>query len=189
MKLASLMLSGAFVLAACGVGDEGGDDDGVGADVRLCTTAFTLNGTYSVSQAPPDRMNNETGEPGADGMFDIQGCWPTGNWSFQLTPSESNCTPAPQPPVTIAFRVDFIDDAIEPAYRYTLTQPTQGVESPRISVSQGGGGFCEGIIELFNSDGKEVYNLTPNVGVFNANGPITGHGEFSRWNRDQRPGF
>ncbi|MBX3159626.1 MAG: hypothetical protein KF773_26890 [Deltaproteobacteria bacterium] len=189
MKLAAFLLSGVFFLAACGVGDDDGGDDTSGTDKRLCTTTFALTGQYTLGSSPPDRVNNETQAPPADGIPDIQGCWPTGTWSFSLTATEGTCTPAPAPPTTVAFRVDFVDDAVEPRYTYTLTQPASGVRNPRVSVSQGGGGTCEGIIELFNDNGKEVYNLTPYISVFNQSGPISGQGEFSRWNRDQTPGF
>jgi hypothetical protein len=176
------------LLAACGVGEDD-DDSSSGMDVRLCTTTFTLSGNYTLGASPPDRVNNDTQAPPADGIPDIQGCWPTGTWSFQMTPAEGDCSPAPTPPPTIAFRVDFVDDAVEPKYTYTLTQPTTGISNPRVNVSQGGGGTCEGIVELFSADGKETYNLTPNIAVFNTSGPITGQGEFARWNRDQTPGF
>lgn len=179
--LASLLL-----IAACGVGDEAPIQPGnMTAAERLCTDTYDLSGTFTLGQASPDNVNNDTGEAPPDGMPDIQGCWPTGTWSFTLTRSGGDCSPAPTLPGSVQFHVDFLADPIEPSYAEVLDAPA--VAHHRVHVSQGGGGLCEGGIELYSDDGKEVYNLHPTLNVFNQNGPLGGSGEFSRFSKNQIP--
>ncbi len=179
--VASLML-----LAACGVGDDGTDPvTNPTAAERLCTDTYTLAGTFTLGMPSPDNVNNETQEAPGDGVPDIQGCWPTGAWSFTLTSTGGDCAPEPTVPTSVQFRVDFIADPIEPGYEEVLVAPV--TEHHRVHVSQGGGGLCEGGIELFSTDGKEVFNLHPTLDTFNQNGPLGGSGEFSRFSKNQIP--
>src|SRR5207249_6986632 len=96
---------GLLVIGACGVGDDGPSGP---TDPRLCATEFNLTGQYTVGIAPPDNVNNDTQQPPGDGIPDIQGCWPTGTWTFTLTPgtpskTDTACTPAPTLPTAITF--------------------------------------------------------------------------------------
>jgi hypothetical protein len=177
--LASLVLIG-----ACGVGDPAPPTNPMQAAERLCTDTYTLAGNFSLGMASPDRVDNETQQPPGDGTPDIQGCWPVGTWTFTLTRTGGDCSPAPTLP-SVTFQVDFIDDPIEPAYEEILTAPS--IADHRLHVSQGGGGLCEGGLELYSADGKEVFNLHPTLNVFNTNGPLGGSGEFSRFSKNQTP--
>jgi hypothetical protein len=190
MKLALSAIS-LLLIGACGVGDDGGLPGPT--DPRLCTTEFNLTGSFTVGMAPPDNVNNDTQQPPGDGVPDIEGCWPTGMWTFTAavttnTPGETECAPAPTAPTQIQFKVDFVSDPVDPTYSYTVVAPTTFSKS-LVKVSQGGGGLCEGQIEFFSSDGKETFNFHPVLNVFNQNGPLNGQGEFARFSVDQRPGF
>lgn len=190
MKLAYAAIS-LLLIGACGVGDDNGPTGPT--DPRLCTTEFNLTGTFTVGLAPPDVVNNETRDPPGDGVPDIEGCWPTGSWTFTAAVTanmsgETECAPAPTTPQSLQFKVDFVNDAIEPSYTYTVLTPTTFKKST-VKVSSGGGGLCEGQMELFNEDGKEVFNFHPVLNVFNANGPLTGQGEFARFSTSQISGF
>jgi hypothetical protein len=183
MKGFSACLIAALSLGACGVGDEGNPLPPP-TDERLCTVAYTLSGNYTVGQAPPDRVNNETQEPTPDGIPDIEGCWPVGTWTFSMTPTDGDCSPEPSEPASVTVKVDFVDDPIDPTYNITLQSPTS---VNRVKISQGGGGLCEGVFELFSDDGKETYNLHPTLNVYNQNGPLEGQGEFARFTVNQIP--
>jgi hypothetical protein len=177
-----------LLLGACGVGDEGNepvDPGNMTAAERLCTDTYTIAGNFTLGTASPDRVNNETQEPPGDGEPDIQGCWPAGTWKFSLTSTGGDCSPAPSIPPSVEFRVDFIDDPVEFSFEEVLTVPAS--EHYRLHVSQGGGGLCEGGLEIYSNDGKEVWNLQPALDVFNTSGPLTGLGEFSRFSKNQIP--
>jgi hypothetical protein len=180
--VASLLL-----FAACGVGDDGTDpvNPNPTAAERLCSDTFELSGTFTLGMPSPDNVNNETQVAPGDGIPDIQGCWPTGTWRFTLASTGGDCSPAPTVPTSVEFRVDFINDPVEPGYSEVLVAPVS--EHHRVHVSQGGGGLCEGGIELYSTDGKEVYILNPTLNVFNQNGPLGGSGEFSRFSKNQIP--
>lgn len=179
--LASLLL-----LGACGVGDDEPIQPGnMTAAERLCTDEYEVTGTFALGQASPDNVNNDTQEAPGDGIPDIQGCWPTGTWNFTLARIGGDCTPAPTIPSSFSFRVDFIADPLDPSYEETLIAPAS--DEYRLHVSQGGGGLCEGGLEVYSTDGKEVWNIHPTLDVFNQNGPLGGSGEFSRFSKNQIP--
>lgn len=160
------------------------------AEERLCTDTYSIAGTFTLGESSPDNVNNETGEAPGDGMPDIQGCWPAGTWTFALTRIDGDCSPAPTIPPSFSFEVDFIADPIEPDFMETLIAPAVGsgpAADYRLHVSQGGGGLCEGGLEVFTADGKESYNLHPVLDVFNVSGPLIGSGEFSRFSKNQIP--
>lgn len=190
MKLAFSAIS-LLLIGACGVGDDGGPTGPT--DPRLCTTSFSLTGTFTVGAAPPDAVNNETREPPGDGVPDIEGCWPTGTWTFTAavkanTSNEPDCAPQPTAPQSLQFKVDFVNDPIEPTYTYTVIAPTT-FKKTTAKVTSGGGGLCEGLMELFSEDGLETFNFHPVLNVFNQNGPLEGQGEFARFSVNQIPGF
>jgi hypothetical protein len=159
------------------------------AEERLCTDNYSVSGTFTLGESSPDNVNNETGEAPGDGMPDIQGCWPAGTWTFSLTRIDGDCGTVAVPP-SFSFEVDFIADPIEPDFMETLIAPAVGSASAadyRLHVSQGGGGLCEGGLEIFSTDGKEVFNIHPTLNVFNTSGPLEGSGEFSRFSKNQVP--
>ena len=63
--------------------------------------------------------------------------------------------------------------------RAAMTDPTA---RNRVKVSQGGDGLCEGEVNLFSADGKEVWILKPEL---YADLHLGGSGEYQLYNSDQ----
>jgi hypothetical protein len=62
------------------------------------------------------------------------------------------------------------------------TYMTDPAARARVKVSQGGDGLCEGELNLFSPDGKEVTILKPEL---YADGHLGGNGEFQLFKSDQ----
>jgi hypothetical protein len=185
-----LLLLGSFtalLVGACGVGDDDGTTPPpFTEDPRLCTANFTIAGSFTLGMAPPDDVNNDTGEPPGDGQPDIMGCWPTGTWTWTVAAADTTCATAPTPEASYSFRTDYVVTDGDPGYAYTLVAPAL-TSNFRLKVSSGGGGLCEGGLEIFSADGKESWNLQPALDVFNASGPLTGVAEYALWKESQTP--
>lgn len=168
---------------ACGVGDD--LDPPNTPEPRLCTANLGITGNFTVGAMVPDDVNNDTGEPPGDGMPDFTGCWPTGTWSWTMSVTDNTCATAPTPEPTYSFRTDYTPDANgEPQYVYTLLAPAL-TEGYRLKVSSGGGGLCEGILEVFSPDGLATWNLHATLDSFNMSGPLGGQGEYAEWREPQ----
>lgn len=171
-------------LAACGVGDDGTPST---PEPRECLANLSITGQFTMSQAPPDELNNDTGMPPGDGKPDINGCWPTGTWTFSAAIVDNTCKTEPVLLPEYKFTAVFVPDPTEAKYTYTLNTPDPGSMNHRIHVSSGGGGLCEAGVELYSADGKQSWNLQPALNTFNANGPLTGLGEYAEWKDSQYP--
>jgi hypothetical protein len=178
----ALLLSLPLVAAACGVGDDGPPST---PEPRICEATFTVSGTFTLAMPAPDEVNNDTGDPPGDGKPDINGCWPVGTWAFTAALVDNTCKTPPTPLAEYRFNTTFIADPVEPGYMYTLVTPSPATTKSRIGVSSGGGGLCEGKVELFSEDGKQTWILEPALNVFNTSGPLTGVGEYAEWNESQ----
>lgn len=175
----------ALASAACGVGNDEGTPST--PDPRICAANLSLTGTFTLGMPSPDKVNNDTHLPPGDGLPDIQGCWPTGTWSFTAAVVDNTCKTAPTLLAEYKFRTDFVDDPVDPTYNYVLLAPNPTTTSNRVKVSSGGGGLCEAGVELFSADGKQSWNLHPTLNVFNVSGPLAGVGEYAEWNDAQYP--
>ena len=135
-----------------------------------------------MSSSVPDVVDNDTNMPPADGMVDFTGCWPTGVWTFSAAVGDSNCAIAPVPEASYRFTGTYTPDAnMEgPKYDYVLNAPVL-TENFRLKVSSGGGGLCEGVIEIYTDGGKKAWILHPTLNVFNMSGPLGGEGEYSEY--------
>jgi hypothetical protein len=174
-------------LSACGVGDNDMPDLPMTPEPRVCSSTLAITGTFTIGAAVPDEVNNDTQLPPGDGMPDFTGCWPTGTWLFNLAVGENSCETPPVPLAEYRFRTDYVDDAMgEPQYEYTLLAP-QLTTNFRLKVSSGGGGLCEGILEIYSPDGLESWNLHPALNSFNMSGPLSGEGEYALWTESQYP--
>jgi hypothetical protein len=172
-------------LTACGVGDDGGLPST--PEPRICSANLAITGNFTIGAMVPDKVNNTTNEPPGDGQPDFTGCWPTGTWTWTLAVADSNCATPPTPEASYSFRTDYVPDAGgEPQYEHTLLAP-QLTTNYRLKVSSGGGGLCEGILEIYSQDGKESWILHPALDVFNQSGPLTGVGEYAIWKEAQYP--
>ena len=157
------------VLAAsgCTLGDgpTGGIDDRDDVLGIECNATFETSGTFA-------------GEPQPD---DIDGCWPVGTWTFTASMDSNECATPPALQEEYEFVVeDLIDEQgnEQRTYMY-LTEPTANY---RLKVTSGGGGLCEGGLEIFSEDGKQFWNFKP---ALNADASITGFGEYALYREDQ----
>jgi len=173
----TLVIGLGLLITGCGVGDNQSSTP----DPRICQAHFTVAGTFTLGQAPPDRVNNDTQVPPADGVPDIQGCWPVGTWTFTLAQDDNTCKTAPTPLAEYKFTTTFVDDPVEPDYAYALNEPNPAGAKYRVGVSSGGGGLCTAQMELFSDDGKQTWILNPALNSFNMSGPLDGLAEYAEW--------
>lgn len=173
-----------LLLTACGVGDDGVPTT---PEPRECLAHLNITGQFTMSQAAPDIVNNDTGDPPGDGKPDIMGCWPVGTWTFSAALVDNTCKTEPMLLAEYKFNGVYIPDPTEPKYEFTLVTPDPGSLNHRVHVSSGGGGLCEAGVELYSADGKQSWILQPALNTFNASGPLTGLGEYAEWKDAQYP--
>jgi hypothetical protein len=174
------LLLGMLFIGACGVGDE----ETSTPDERLCSAELALTGSFTLGMPAPDAVNNETGQPPGDGMPDFSGCWPAGTWAFTAAIESSTCASAPvQPATEYRFTTTYMQssDGAGGEYSYQLVSPALQAGEYRLKVSSGGGGLCEGVMELYLDGAKKAWLLHPALNVFNQSGPLTGIGEYGEF--------
>jgi hypothetical protein len=142
-------------------------------NARVCTMSMTITGSFA--ELAPAPLNPD-GTP-------YTGCWPYGTWTFTAARGATNtCQTAPTILPQYQFKVDQATDPengdIIPKYVY-MTDPTA---HNRVKVSQGGDGLCEGELNVFSTDGKEVWILKPEM---YADKTLRGDGEYSLYKIDQ----
>lgn len=162
----------------CGVGNEGGGGGGlVGGDDYedvlgiTCAASYGLTGTFA--PAAPTRPSDTP-----------TGCWPVGTWTFSVALEDSDCAAAPvQLATSYAFRVDRTDD---PALGWVESYAYLGDMAAlyRLKVTEGGGGDCEGGLELYSADGTEHWNFKP--ALFDTGNALSGFAEYTRFEDSQR---
>jgi hypothetical protein len=167
------VLSVAMFAAACGVGDP---DDGTTLDPdpnplgRQCTTVFSTTGSFAPDAAHPAPTGST-------------GCWPIGVWTFTAKVESNDCTPAPTIAAKYQFRGDVtLNEDGDPVQSFTyMTEP--GAKHI-VKVSQGGVGLCEGELNIFSADGKNVWLFKP---ALMADNTIQGDGEYGVFGDNQWP--
>ena len=176
--LVGILASCLLVLGACTTGSVGddvnvGDDSNEDTDEILCTTSFSLTGTYTISDPKPTT---------------VTGCWPIGSWSFSPTVTSNNCTPSPTPDGNYTFTVARDTTSAEPDFDWLYSYPAD--PTAELHVSSGGGGLCEATLLIYSTDGKQVFNFHPALPDLNldglADGTIDGNGTFEIHTKDQR---
>jgi len=138
---------------------------------RVCTMQMSVTGSFVQSKAPPV---HEDGTP-------YTGCWPIGVWTFQAQRGTTDCQQAPTLLSQYQFKVDEALDSDGLPYQVN-TYMTDPASHHRVKVSQGGDGLCEGELNLFSADGKEVWIIKPELYSDNHLG---GDGEYSLHAADQ----
>lgn len=134
---------------------------------KLCEAQLRVQGSFTESRERPQ---------------DVDGCWPVGTWTFSATlddPTEGT-EACPEPPSLLPeyrFEVMRDDDDVE-TYKY-LTDPEY--TRVRVKVTSGGGGLCEGGLELYSQDGSKVLNFKPGL---QADKTIRGFGEYEVYDGD-----
>lgn len=163
----------ALVLSTgCLVQSDGGGDPPGSMLGRICTTTLKTSGSFVQSKAPPV---HEDGTP-------YTGCWPIGTWTFTATmEGESDCDTPPTLLPQYQFKVDEMFDVDGNPYQVNTYMTDPSVRH-RVKVSQGGDGLCEGELNLFSADGKEVWILKPEL---YADLHLGGEGEYQLYHDDQ----
>jgi hypothetical protein len=137
----------------------------------VCTATFTTHGSFA-----PDLANPRPNDGGT-------GCWPIGVWTFSATMDQNDCSPAP----SVLDRYEFkgtvtLNEDGDPLQSFTyMTDPAARAI---VKVSEGGSGLCEGEVNLFSTDGTQVYLFKP---ALNADNSIAGDGEFGVFTTNQWP--
>jgi hypothetical protein len=150
---------------------DGGATTGPDLIGRVCTMDMKVTGSFSPSMAAPP---NEDGTP-------YEGCWPIGVWTFTAQRGTTDCDTQPTLLSQYQFKVDQRTDSDGNPYQVN-TYMTDPSARNRIRVSQGGDGLCEGELNLFSADGKEVWIIKPELYIDNHLG---GSGEYSLHKSDQ----
>jgi hypothetical protein len=134
--------------------------------------AMSVTGSYVETVAAPP---NDDGTP-------YVGCWGIGVWTFSAAPAgTTTCTNNPTPLSQYQFKGEQVADTdgeLFPKWTY-MTDPSI---RNRVKVSQGGDGLCEGELNLFSADGKEVWILKPELYSDNT---LRGEGEYTLYGSDQ----
>ena len=183
MRIAGISVSIGLSLAvaACTSGDESppnGDTRGI-----TCQDNFTITGNFVLSSM------SGSGRP-AD---NLDGCWPVGMWTFTValdTTMSNTCSPAPTPLPQYQFEGDLEPDSNDPGgppietFKYD-TDPTDMYTI--IKVTEGGSGSCEGEVDLYSTDGTQMWLLKPEIDTIDPMSTISGNGEFTIYTMDQWP--
>jgi len=137
---------------------------------RICTMSMTVSGSFMETTAAP---------PNADGS-PYTGCWPIGVWTFTATRGTTDCTTQPTLLPQYQFKGEQV--LVDGDYVEQFTYMTDPTIRNRVKVSQGGDGLCEGELNLFSADGKEVWIIKPEL---YADKHLGGDGEYSLYGSDQ----
>jgi hypothetical protein len=199
---ASIVVS--LLAMGCGVGED--DFEPVKEDPNpqrlVCSDAFTLTGTFTPgTPARPTDMN--------DPAYTL-GCWPVGTWTFTATrdatderilditgdgkPERCGAVPGTQAAALDASytlnvsrvldNTPGIDGYVESyaiAGGVKVGSVWNGKEVYRLKVTEGGGGDCEGGVELLSEDRKMLWNFKPSQ----EGTVIKGFGEFAAYQEPQ----
>lgn len=195
-----------LLASGCGVGDE----DEFALDQAVCTDAFKVTGSLTPDPANP-RPITDPNSPDPNNPDPFTGCWPVGTWNFTVTidPSDENIndvdgdqmgdrcgtvsgTKAATFDASYSFTVSRLKEGMDgqgPEDSYALNGAVQEGDKfrwndkylSRLKVTEGGGGECEGGLELFSTDGKSYWNLKPAL----TGTTITGFGDFKLFVKPQ----
>jgi hypothetical protein len=163
----------AFILATGCVVDPGEETPTMGKDLigRTCTMDMTVTGSFAQTKAPPI---HEDGTP-------YTGCWPIGVWTFSAQAGQTDCSTPGQLLTQYQFKVEERLDSDAQPYQVNTYMTDPSVRH-RVKVSQGGNGLCTGELNLFSTDGKEVWIIKP---ALYAAGNLGGEGEYAQYTTDQ----
>jgi hypothetical protein len=194
----------------CGVGDDP-DFEPEPIDPNpnglVCTDAFKVTGTFTAGlPARPTTDNTDPLDP-----IPFSGCWPYGTWTFTVTrdPGDENIQDIDGDlKVDRCGAVEGTQGAtVDASYSMVVTRETvmtdeqyynkyvlsgqtgagadtmwNGKVVHRVKVTEGGGGECEGGIELYSVDGTSYWNLHPAL----TGTTISGFGDFAIYKSNQR---
>lgn len=192
MQRAGAFIAIAILGAACGVGDE---EDLVPVDPNpakmVCTDSFKITGTFTAG-TPMRDADSPTG------------CWPVGTWTFTvaLDPTDDNVLDitGDQKPDRCGAVSGTRAATFDASYNLVVTRVDDGdgwVDTLaingaaggrwngktvyRLKVTEGGGGECEGGIELYSPDSLEYWNMKPSL----AGTVLSGFGDYALYEEPQ----
>ncbi len=165
----SVLLFGS-VLVACTSGDQQMIENTPG---RTCSASLSTTGSFVQSKPAPANPDGTA----------YQGCWPVGMWTFTVKVNQNDCSPVPTPLAQYQFAGDYTINA-DGDWQTTFAYVTDPTIHNIVKVSQDGSTNCEGELDLYSSDGTQVWTLKPDM----LNGTITGEGEFDEYDSDQWKG-
>lgn len=149
---------------------------------RICAWEFTLTGSFTAS-APRPADNQD-------------GCWPVGVWKFTATsagaPTDGTpgCSPQPTPLAGgYQFHGGLETDPNDPQGPplETFTYDTDPSVTNTVKVTEGGSGSCAGELDLFSTDGKQVWVFQPETDTTAATTTISGQAEYGEFRTSQLP--
>ncbi len=166
LRAALFLALAASTSTGCALDEIGGSDDRDQVLGIECNATFKTTGTFVLGAPQP---------------ADVDGCWPVGTWTFSATVDTNECGTPPALLPQYQFKVERLSDSLgDPVDAYTfLTEPSA---HHRLKVSSGGGGLCEGGLEIFSEDGKQYWNFKP---ALEADLSIDGFGEYALYTTDQ----
>jgi len=170
-KVVALILLGVSA-AACGVGEDGAPVETDDRNEKLgivCDAVFNITGTFAESATPA--------RPAED-----PGCWPVGTWTFTAALADNTCPAAPALLPRYQFTVARAEGTDMQGWSDTYTWTGDQSAVRRLKVTAGGGGDCEGGLELFSPDGTEFWNMKPTQ----VGGVLSGVGEYAKYNENAR---
>ena len=171
-KVGVLILLGLSV-GACGVGDEDNtppDTDDPNAKLGIvCDATFAITGTF-VAGTPARPVEVPTG------------CWPVGTWTFTARVADNTCPTAPAILPSYQFSVGREEGADMQGWVETYVWAGDQASVRRLKVTEGGGGDCEGGLELFSADGTQFWNMKP----AQEGGVLSGVGEYALYTESAR---
>lgn len=195
MHRAGAFIAIAFLAVGCGVGDDDFEPRDPNPAKMICTDAFKATGTWTAG-IPMRDIDSPTG------------CWPVGLWSFtvSLDPTDDQIlditgdqkpdrcgavsgTRAATFEGNYSFTVNRVDDGDGWVESYVVTgavdQGGQKIWNDKViykvKVTEGGGGECEGGLEIYSRDGLEYWNMKPNL----TGTTITGAGDYAIYEEPQ----
>lgn len=110
------------------------------------------------------------------------GCWPVGMWTFTPTITGGDCSPTPTPLGQYQMQATATTDPVTGEYSESFSYPTDPGAMVIVKANEGGAGSCQGELDIFSTDGKQVWGFKPELYLDNT---IMGDGEFRIYNADQ----
>ena len=175
---------------ACAVGPDGPDQEPIDPNPEriVCSASFKTVGTWTAGVPVRDL------DP-ASPDYTPTGCWPVGTWTFTATLDntldvkditgdqvgdrcgEVPATAVPRVEASYTFRVDRTPTEEGLEETYAMTGALSGSALYRLKVTEGGGGECEGGVEIYSTDNKQYWNFKP----VQTGAAITGQGEYTEY--------
>ncbi len=155
-------------LAACTNGSNPPPANGM-----ECNAELTLTGTFMPDGTRPAAYD---------------GCWGAGTWTFTASVSTNTCGSSPQISPSYQFvaasEADMNGDLI--VDKFTLVTPDPNTVMNIVKISQLGNAQCEGEVDICSPDGKQVFQLRPDL-TESVGNTISGQGEFLQYNNASCP--